>query len=128
MKSINITLWFSVIFSLAVTFLYFIQKEYIFSLVLLTFSLVFLSGFREFGKPSPSYKIAHLYVGSILFSIASGYIFLNFTFSFVNLFFGNSVSTPTYADFLLWVLGGYSLFNVHRLRKFALRPVQNKKN
>lgn len=127
MRSVNITLWFSIVLSVIVTLLYFLQKEYIFSLVLLTFSLVLLSGFREFGKPSTSYKIAHLYVGSILFSIASGYTLLNFAFSLVNLFFGENASIPTYADFLLWLLGAYSLFNIYRLRKFALKPAKNTK-
>ncbi|MEN3043128.1 MAG: hypothetical protein ABDH59_07550 [Fervidobacterium sp.] len=124
MKTVNITLWFSILISLLVVTLYFIQKDYVFSVVLLTFSFVFLFGFREFGKPSVSYKIAHLYVGSILFTIAAGYTLLDFIFSFINVLLGEHVKSPTYADVLLWGLGLYSLFNIYRLRKFALKPAK----
>ncbi|MFN6991721.1 MAG: hypothetical protein ACK4MM_03245 [Fervidobacterium sp.] len=120
MKIINLNLFLSIIFSLLVTFFFLMQKDYVFALVLLTFSSIFLTSFREFGKPAQNYKIAHLYVGSIFFTIAAGYTFLSFLFSILNTVLGEEIQRPGIAEFSLWIFGLYTLFNVLRLKKFAL--------
>lgn len=120
MKTINLNLSLSILFSLVVTAVFFIEGDYVFALVLLTFSSIFLTSFREFGKPSPNYKIAHLYVGSIFFSIAAAYTFLSFIFSILNIALGEEFTRPSISHILLWIFGAYAALNVLRLKKFAL--------
>lgn len=127
MKTINLNLFLSIIFSLLVTFFFLVQEEYVFTVVLLTFSSIFITSFRDYGKPAQNYKIAHLYVGSIFFTIAAGYTFLSFLFSILNTVLGEEIQKPAIAEFSLWLFGLYALFNVLRLKKFALMNGKNMK-
>ncbi|MFN3691299.1 MAG: hypothetical protein ACK4R7_00260 [Fervidobacterium sp.] len=120
MKIINLNLFLSIISSSIVSLLFFLQGEYAFAIVLLIFSSIFLTSFREFGKPAQNYKIAHLYVGSIFFTIAASYSFLSFLFSMLNTVLGEVIQKPGIAEFSLWIFGLYTFFNVLRLKKFAL--------
>ncbi len=122
MKSAAIQLWIMLIASLLVGTCYIFQGDLIFGIIILVFSMVFLLGFREFGKPSYSYRIAHIYVGSILIAITSGYILASFLFSLVNLIIGEEIMDLKISDILLMLLGVYSSYNIYRLRKNAIRP------
>lgn len=121
MKYVNLNLWISIFFSFLISIMYIFEKQYIFSLILFTFSLVFLTGFREFGKPATSYRIAHLYVGNILFLITGGYVFLTFIFSMINKIFGESIYKLTNADIVLMIFSLYNIYNAQKLRKLAFK-------
>ncbi len=121
MKYVNLNLWISIFFSFLISIMYIFEKQYIFSLILFTFSLVFLTSFREFGKPAISYRIAHLYVGNILFLITGGYVFLTFIFSMINKIFGESIYKLTNADIVLMIFSLYNIYNVQKLRKLAFK-------
>lgn len=122
MKSVTIRLWIMLITSLAVGTCYVFQGDLIFGIIIYVFSTVFLLGFREFGKPSYSYRIAHIYVGSILIAISAGYILLSFLFSLFNLVIDEQMMELKFSDILLLVLGIYSTYNIYRLRKAAIKP------
>ncbi|MGB9615204.1 MAG: hypothetical protein ACP5KD_08370 [Fervidobacterium sp.] len=121
MKSINFSLWISIFFSLSTTILYLIEHQYVFSAIIFTFSLTFLSGFREFGKSVLTYRVAHLYVGSILFVIAGVYILLTFLFSLINLLTNNEIYKLSDADLLLIVSSLYSIYNIISLKRAAFK-------
>ncbi len=121
MKYINLNLWISIFFSFLISIMYIFEKQYIFALIIFTFSLVFLTSFREFGKPAISYRIAHLYVGNILFSIAGGYVFLTSLFSVFNKIFGESIYKLSSADIALIVFSIYNIYSVQKLRKLAFK-------
>jgi len=95
--------------------------EFTFGLVLVVFSSVFLLGIFERKTMSFSYKIAHLYVGSILMMIATGYLILTFAFSHFNLLVGEPSLRLSIPDFLLILTGIMSLFNVISLKKAVTR-------
>lgn len=95
--------------------------EYTFGLVLAVFSSVFLLGTFERKTLSFSYKIAHLYVGSILMMISTGYLILTFVFSYFNLLIGTPPLRLSMPDFLLVLTGIMSLFNVISLKKAITR-------
>uniref|UniRef100_A0A7C4RYY5 Uncharacterized protein n=1 Tax=Fervidobacterium pennivorans TaxID=93466 RepID=A0A7C4RYY5_FERPE len=122
MRSINRMLAIMLILSLVTFILYVIEGQYLFSLVILSFMSVLISGFQEFGSNEYTFKIAHLYVGSILFLIAAGYVFFTFTFSIVNVFIGEEIYKLSPGDVMLLITGAYSIIYVIHLRKAALKP------
>ncbi|HOK87439.1 MAG TPA: hypothetical protein PK404_01265 [Fervidobacterium sp.] len=126
MKSVTITLWIMLITSITIGIGYLFEDDVIFGIIIFIFSTVFLLGFRELGKPSYSYRIAHIYVGSILIVMTAGYILASFLFSLVNLIIGEEIMSLKISDMLLLLLGVYSSYNIYRLRKTAIRP--EKKN
>ncbi|MGQ9856757.1 MAG: hypothetical protein ACUVQF_08475 [Fervidobacterium sp.] len=121
MRSLNRMLLTMLVLSLITFISYLLSGEVIFSLVILSFSMVFLFGFREYGTANYSFRIAHLYVGSILFSIAAGYVLLAYLISFSNLIIGEEVYKLSLADAILFITGIYSVINVIYIKKTALR-------
>ncbi|MGC9772189.1 hypothetical protein SAMN04488510_11415 [Fervidobacterium changbaicum] len=122
MRSLNKILGLELFLSLLTFLMYIIRGDFIFSLVIFSFTLIFLTAFREFGSTSYSFRIAHLYVGSVLFTIAAGYVLLGYLISFVNLLFGERPNELSLSDIILLITGAYSLFNVFYLRKVGLKP------
>ncbi|WP_448377885.1 hypothetical protein [Fervidobacterium sp.] len=121
MKSINRMLATMLVLSVVTFILYVTEGQYVFSLVILSFMFVLISGFQEFGSNAYTFKIAHLYVGSILFTIAAGYVFFTFAFSMVNVLIGEETYKLTPGDLILLITGIYSVINVIHLRKAALK-------
>ncbi|WP_448375477.1 hypothetical protein [Fervidobacterium sp.] len=126
MRSVNKMLALMIVLSALTLILYLTEGQYVFSLVILSFMLVLISGFQEFGNTAYTFRIAHLYVGSILFSIAAGYIFLTFVFSIVNIFIEEEIYKVSPGDFMLLITGVYSIINVIYLRKVALKADKSK--
>jgi len=121
MKSINRMLAVMLVLSVVTFVLYVSEGQYVFSLVILSFMSVLISGFQEFGSNAYTFKIAHLYVGSILFLIAAGYVFFTFAFSIVNILIGEEVYKLSPGDLMLLITGAYSIIYVIHLRKSALK-------
>lgn len=121
MRSLNRMLLTILVLSLITFISYLLSGEVIFSLVILSFSMVFFFGFREHGTGNYSFRVAHLYVGSVLFSIAASYVLLAYLISFSNLIIGGEVYKLSLADVILFITGIYSVINVIYIKKTALR-------
>jgi len=121
MRSVNKIMGMMSVLSIITFILYLIEGKVIFSIVVLSFLLVFLFGFREFGSASYTFRLAHVYVGSILFTIASGYVLLTYLFSLFSVFIGGEPYRLSISDIILLITGVYSLINVIYLKKVALR-------
>jgi len=121
MRSINRMLAVMLVLSVVTFVLYVAEGQYVFSLVILSFMSVLISGFQEFGSNAYTFKIAHLYVASILFLIAAGYVFFAFAFSIVNILIDEEIYKPSPGDLMLLITGAYSIIYVIHLRKSALK-------
>ncbi|ODN29853.1 hypothetical protein [Fervidobacterium thailandense] len=117
MRSVTVKQSFMMFLGFLTAIAYIKDGEYLFGLVLAVFSSVFLLGIFEQKNLSFSYKIAHLYVGSILMVIAASYLILTFGLSYFNLLVGENPLRLSIPDLLLVVTGIVALFNVISLKK-----------
>lgn len=120
MRFLQVMLLLLTLFSSVVGLSYILEGEFVFGLIVLLFSAVFAFGLLERGGASFSFRVAHLYVGSILLLLASGYRLLSFAASLLNLLTGEEPSWLGLSDSLLILVSLPALFGFWTVRR-ALR-------
>lgn len=120
MRSVKMMLALSTFISVAVGAAYTTHGDVAFGMTFFVFSLVFAFGLFEKEKTSFPYGVAHLYVGSMLVLLGTGYRLLSFLVSMLNTLLGERPQSFTLPDAILLVTGAVALLNFFRFRAVLL--------